>query len=369
MNAQLTRVGSLVAVIVVVIGLAVLLSFAKTRMGDAPGIGRARAGALEQSYAAFDAGNPDGALAAAENALAAYPANIAALLAKAAALSEKGSLTYQEEAYGVQAIAVAQEVLRLDPASAEAWRQIGYANEIMQRYDEAHDAYAKALELAPNNALAAAGDAHAWDLQGDMQKAEAGYRQALAMNPNLVLARIGLARALLYGNKPEEALQLYGAVAGSEGATVRQRAEAAYSAGAIQEGRGQYEDAEAAFRYAAGTDPTYPLGWVGLSQVAFRKGVDKNAPLSKDERIAYMQEALGSAQQAISLNPNQSAAHYQLGLELAVLGQRDDAKMVLRQTIEGIIPRDISLSAAGKEAMKQKVNNSLADLDTLQVLE
>ena len=42
---------------------------------------------------------------------------------------------------------MAQQVLALDPNNSEAWRIIGYANEIMQQFVAARDAYAIAVQF------------------------------------------------------------------------------------------------------------------------------------------------------------------------------------------------------------------------------
>ena len=123
-------------VLAVLVAVAVLISMSGPQ-------GSKSAQQIAQSYQAFDNNDLDGALAAAESVLSNNPNDIPALLAKASALAQRGSLEFKEKEYGPQAIEVARQVLALDASNSEAWRLIGYSNEIMQNYPAAHDAYAK----------------------------------------------------------------------------------------------------------------------------------------------------------------------------------------------------------------------------------
>ena len=314
---------------------------------------------IARSYQAFDNnGDLDGALSVANGILSNNPNDIAALLAKASALAEKGSLEFKEQEYGMQAIAVAQQVLALDPNNSEAWRIIGYSSEIMQQYDAAHDAYAKAMALNPKNSLAVSGDAHAWDLQGEMDKAEIGYKKALSLDQNNAAAKVGLARVLVYQNKLDEALSLYESVADTPG-NARQRADAAYSAGQIEEMQSAYADAEAYFRSATTIDAGYALGWTGLASELFRQAFSSETKVSSDQGAALVNEFLADIQKAIALNPNQSLAHYQLAFEMLVMGHSNDALLVLKGLQKQIIGNDITLSAPAKKSLLEKVNSAI----------
>jgi tetratricopeptide (TPR) repeat protein len=292
--------------------------------------------ALVQAQQAFNNNDLDGALAASERALASNPNDIDALLAKATTLAQKGSLEFKEKEYGEQAIAVAGLVLALDASNADAWRIIGYANEIMQNYPAAHDAYAQASALAPEDALTIAQEAHAYDLQGDMELAEAGYRRALALEPSLAAANLGLSRVLVYQGREEEALPLLEYVAKTPG-NARQRAEAAYSAGQICEMTGNYAAAEALFRSATTIDPQYALGWTGLAMELFRHVASDTGTLSAEKKSSLISESQSALEKALALNPNQSLANYQFAIALIAMDRRSDALIVLKGLQKQII--------------------------------
>jgi tetratricopeptide (TPR) repeat protein len=294
-----------------------------------------------------------GAIQAADQILAQDPHNEQALLAKASALALEGSLTFHESEYGTQAIALAQQVLAADPKSYEAWRIIGYSNEIMQQYAAAHDAYAKSLAIDPTYALAVAQDAHAYDLQGDATKAEAGYRAALKLDPTLDQAEVGLGRIFAATNHPSDALPLFEQVASSS-KSPRMRAEAAYSAGVIVSGQGDHTKAQQLMQAATGADPSYALAWVGLASQLFAQGNAASSTATDAERSALLQQSLAALQKATTLNPNQTAAYFQLALELATIGQKPLALKTLTHA-GSVVNSDITLTPAEKASFASNI--------------
>ena len=123
---------------------------------------------------------------------------------------------------------------------------------------------------------------------------------------------------------------------------------------------GAYEAAEDHLRYATNIDPTYALGHVGLAGELFRMAFDEKGELSADERGALANESLMLIQKAISINPNQSLAHYQLATAMTALGRYDDATIILKGLQKEIIEKDITLSSIAKTAMQKQVAVALA---------
>ena len=309
---------------------------------------------LRASVNAFNQNDLNGAVTYADNVLARDPSNVAALLSKATALAQQGSLTFKEQEFGAQAIAVAQQALAIDPKSDEAWRIIGYGNEIMQKYDDAHAAYAQALSLNPKNAAAISQDAHAWDLQGNAVKAEAEYRAALTIDSSLDQARMGLARIDVQNGKPDEALALFSALS-VNAKNARHRAEGAYSAGVLAGARGDTAASESFMRTATIQDPSYALGWAGLGAVLFSNALATPTKHTLAERNELISQSFVALQWAIELNPNQSSAYFQLGSELATVGQKTAALKILNEAAR-IVPDDITLSAPEKTAVSAKIS-------------
>jgi len=337
--------------IVLVLGIAVVI------VGGVAYVERPSPDTTPQLRASLDAYNNNDFVTALKQinaVLAKDPNNINALLAEATTLAQEASLRFQENIEAPQAIQIAQRVLELDPKNSEAWRIIGYANEIMQKYDDAHAAYAKAVELNQYNTLAISQDAHAYDLEGKLDKAEAGYRKALAINPVLDQANAGLARILLGKNDVNGALSLFVTVASSS-PNARVRAEAAYSAGVIENAKGDSAASERYMRLATTVDPSYALGWVGVGTVEFQTAMATSSALTIAERNQHITTSMLDLQRAISLNTQQSAAYIQLGAELIIIGKKEQGIQILNE-VKNIIANDITLSAPGKESALRQVS-------------
>lgn len=313
---------------------------------------------LRIAQLAFNNSDFKTALYMADSVLANDPHNVDALVNKATIIAQEGSLEFNEREMGQQSITIAQQALAINPNSDEAWRIIGYANEIMQEYPTAHDAYTKSLAINPNNVLTISQEAHAYDLQGELDKAEAGYRAALAIDPNLPQAMMGLARILLQKGDIKGALTLFTTVSHTA-SNVRLRAEAAYSAGMIASAMKDTGQAAQFMNLSTSIDSTYPLGWVGMGAVAFDQAIDTSSTLSETQRNNLITSSFESLQRAMSLNPNQSAAYLQMGVEMAAIGKADIAKKLLQET-GMIVPNDITLSASDKESFLKRTQAVLA---------
>lgn len=312
---------------------------------------------LRAAHAAFNSNDTRGAIELVDQVLARRPSHVEALLLKATALAQQGSLLFQEKEFGAQAIAVAQQVLAIDPDNIEAWRIIGYSNEIMQNYVDAHEAYAKALEIDPQNAQVISQNAHAYDLQGDAAHAELGYFQALQIDPTLTQAQLGYARSLLRDGRIDDALVLFRKVA-REAANAHNRAEAAYSAGVILGAKNEHAQAEELMRQATQENPAYALGWVGLGAELFVKSVDTSLSLSTEERQALGAQSFAALQKALEINPAQTLARLQLGMQLGAMRRFDEAFREL-ELAKQLAVSDITLGTIEKAAMIQRVEGTM----------
>src|SRR3989338_1467091 len=312
---------------------------------------------LRASVVAFNQNDLNGAVTYADNVLARDPSNVAALVSKATALAQQGSLAFKEQEFGIQAIAVAQQALAINHKSDEAWRIIGYANEIMEKYDAAHAAYEKAIELNPKNAAAISQDAHAWDLQGNAVKAEAEYRAALSIDATLDQAQMGLARIDTQNGKSDEALALFSALS-VNAKNARHRAEGAYSAGGLAGARGDTAASLSFMRTATTQDPSYALGWAGLGAVLFSEAFETPTKRTLAERNDLITQSFTALERAILINPNQSSAYLQLCAELATVGKKDAALKILGEASR-VVADDIALTAPEKTAMSAKINAAI----------
>lgn len=125
------------------------------RMGDRDDARKA----AQQTLASFP--EDPVALAALQAPTSGIPTNVADLINQSLALNQAGKYA--------ESIAAAQQALKIDPRSAEAWNNIAAGYESMKQWDKAIDAAQKAIALNPNFQLAK--NNLAWSLQ---QKNKAG---------------------------------------------------------------------------------------------------------------------------------------------------------------------------------------------------
>jgi tetratricopeptide (TPR) repeat protein len=300
---------------------------------------------------AFNKNDLDGALVYADSRLVEHPNNAYLLTAKASVLAQKGSLSFKEEEFGSQAIAVALQAIASDPESSEAYRVLAYAYEIQEKYKEAHENYAKAISLDSNNASAHFGNAHSYDLEGDMKKAEEGYKAAVAVDQNFDQAYAGLGRIALAKGDNTTAIELYKkhyALTPS----VQSKAGAAYTLSNLMRLQGNVVEAKKYATEATTLSPEYPLGWYGLGmaymvEVPTIKG-------NSEAQSALIQGAITSFNKVIRLNPDQSLAH----LELARIQYSFDQFDLALKSLEGAersAKVDITLNVSAKETVQKGI--------------
>jgi tetratricopeptide (TPR) repeat protein len=345
----------LLALIIIIVILAAIAATFEWFGGFAPN--PAKSTESRAVTASFNDNDFSGALSHIDSQLLQNPNDADLLIQKASTLAQEGSLTFKEQEYGQQAIQLAQQALAINPQSDEAWRIIGYANEIMQNYPAAHEAYQKSLAINPNNAATISQEAHAYDLQGDLQKADAGYRKALSIDPGLDQASMGLARIDVSEKDYAGALALYEQTAQAT-QNHRLKAEALYSAGVILGAQGDHAQAEQLMQTAITIDPAYPLGFVGLGTEQFALAIASSSQLSAQDRSYLVAASFDSLRQAIALNPDQASASLQLGLELAAVGQKDTALKAFEAAKSAAV-NDITLNAIDKERLQAQADAAI----------
>jgi tetratricopeptide (TPR) repeat protein len=294
----------------------------------------------------FEEGDLDGSIQQLDAILAKDSNNVQALIAKSLILAQTGSITFQEDTFGAQAADLANQAIAINGNSSEAYRALGYANEIQQKYVAAHAAYQKALELNPKNGLALYGDAHSYDLQGDSEKAEAGYKAAAALDPELYSAYLGIGRAENAKGNSDAAIDAFKKVYGYS-QNKHEKSEAAYSIGMLLLAKGgQVNLARGYFEKAISFDPTYPSAYLGQGTVLYMQA-GTNAEVSADVRGNLLLSSASALQKATQLNPNQSLAYFQLAQTLYMLGEINAAHGAI-DSAKQALPHDITLSATEK---------------------
>jgi cytochrome c-type biogenesis protein CcmH/NrfG len=98
-------------------------------------------------------------------------------------------------------IKLLQDAVKKDPGNVEAWTKLG--NDLMDgaRFDEAIDAYQKALALAPKNVDVRVDMGTCYRRTGRPEIAAREFRKAIEIDPNHVTAHKNLAIVLAYDMK------------------------------------------------------------------------------------------------------------------------------------------------------------------------
>lgn len=307
---------------------------------------------FQEADTAFNANNVDDAIAKTSALLQEDPENVKALVAQSFALAQKGSLEFKEKEYGAQAAAVAMQAIQLNSNSSEAYRALGYANEIQQKYAEAHAAYQKSVLLNPKNALALFGDAHAYDLQGDLVKAEAGYKASIAVDEKTYPAHTGLGRIYSAQGEADSAIAEFKTVY-AYSPNAHSKAEAAFSIGMLLLSKKDNSLARGYFEKAIALDDKYPSGWYGLGVAVYAQAAETSS-LSAEERTKIIFQSIDVLNHATALNPNQSVAFVQLSQDFQVIGKKDIALAALKQGAK-VAPKDITLGASEKSALLSRI--------------
>ena len=214
---------------------------------------------------ALQRGDPAAAQRLIEAALADKPADPAILANLGLALLERAAFA--------EAASRLREAVRLDDSNGDAWLNLGLAEQGQDRVGHAAQAFERALVCRPDSVAALAALVRALVAGDRADEAEARVRQAPASLSRRAEVRLAFAEALAGGNR---------------------RA-----------------DAAAAFEALVADEPASVAGWLGLSAV--RRRLDD--PVS----------AQAAAERACELAPADPATHRQLGLALKEQGRLADA--------------------------------------------
>ena len=219
-----------------------------------------------------------------------------------------------------------QQAIALDPnyalayvGLAEAYRRRLYATDAVpaEVFEPADAAIRRALALAPGLAEAHAGNGfkHYW-YDFNWAEAEKEFRRAESINPNVVFAQLGLAMLMLTQDRPDAGfVHLRLARELDPLSPLLNSLEASYLLDA-----GRLDEARMRLVRAFDVAPNF---WVAhlVQALAHMAG---SRP---DEGIAALR-------QAVLLAPASSQPLSMLGMHLARLGQRDEARRILNQLVE-----------------------------------
>lgn len=191
-----------------------------------------------------------------------------------------------------------------------------------QKYAEAAQLFAKALEADPKDYGAQFHLALAESLLGKYAEAMAGYKKVLELKPGLYQAELNLGIVLLRQKQARDAVGYLESAAGKKPKETRPRL---YLAQALLDS-GDFSRAEQTYLEAAELDPKSAAAQLGLAQARVRQN--------------RLKEAEPHFRKAAELDPGFSDALLQLGSLYESSGQKTDAIAVYQQFPENVAARE-----------------------------
>ena len=277
-----------------------------------------------------------------------------ALLARA--LLYKASLT-RRPALIEQATVYAARGVTLSADNPEVHVTLGVLHNASGSYDDARQAFERALALRPNDSNALTGKAEALEGLGRAADAEAAYKSAIALHPDSAGAHMQYgAFCHARGRYTDAAAQfrrateispefsiawsnLGGALkdAGQyDAALVALRKSIDFKAtspaysnlGGVQFLMGAYDEAERSYERAAELAPTDFVAWSNLGDAR------RWSRSSRDRANDAYARAVSAAQVALSVNPNDAYTRAAMAACLARSGKLDEAQNEIRRALE-----------------------------------
>jgi Flp pilus assembly protein TadD len=246
-----------------------------------------------------------------EHALAVTPDNALAHGVLSQGLRNQGKLE--------KALLHAREAVRLDPASARHWQNLGVSLRDLRMHAEARDAFRRAIDVDPGYAIAWANLGQAELDLGNLQGAMAAAGEAMRLAPREAQGLYVIGLVQLATGQVDGAVRLLG-----EAVRLKPDYVAAWTQLAIlQERSGRIAEAGESFRSAAASHPEDPVVWRNLGVFRAKYG-------QADEAVRAFAEALRR-------KPGDADLLHRLGLVLVSQGRPGEA-LEIAGRLDGVDP-------------------------------
>ncbi len=188
-------------------------------------------------------------------------------------LSKRADDLVAQERY-TEAIVVYNEAIALDPYSSTIWNRLGIAEMNAGRYPDAVVAFQRALDLDPYYAKAWRNKGDALQAQGEFQASNEAYDRALTINSNDLHAILQKGINLQNMGRSDQAMEAYNEVIRLAEREVRRNPnEAQYDAtlwankGEALARLGRFEEALGSYQTAVHINPKYERALTGVEYV------------------------------------------------------------------------------------------------------
>ncbi|MFA6338884.1 MAG: tetratricopeptide repeat protein [Candidatus Paceibacterota bacterium] len=302
----------------------------------------------------FNSNNLDDAILNAQELTKSEKTKVEGLLLLAASYVQKGSVEFKEKEYGDKAISTAQDVLAIEPSNAEAYRLIGYANEIEQNYPESIKNYDKSISLNAENAIALASRGHAYYLMGENKKAEEDFLTAISIDPKMETALLNLARLSFEAGDSKKAEEYLAKIVDPNTPSLV-KADALTLSALIKGQNSDIEGALDSFNKALALNPTSPYIMVCIAQVKTALLFKNGTTIKKID----VEKIISDVEAAISINPSQTIAYITLGKLKALIGDSKGAEEQFNKA-KAVVAEDITLNSIAKKNIQTEIENALS---------
>jgi tetratricopeptide (TPR) repeat protein len=258
--------------------------------------------------------------------------------------NNKGVALTQQDKYD-EAVQAYDRAVEINPQYADAWNNKGIALLLQGKYDEAVQAYDNAIEINPQFAQAWNNKGVAFTQQDKYDEALQAYDQAIDTNPQFAKAWNNKGLASYSQGKYDEAVQAY-----NQAIEINpQFAKAWNNKGLALLLQGKYDEAVQAFDRAIEINPQFTQAWNNKGLASYSQGKYDEAVQAYDRAIginpqfaqvwnnkglaSYLQgkygEALQAYDQAIEINPQFANAWYNKGIVLRELNRNAESMSAL----------------------------------------
>jgi eukaryotic-like serine/threonine-protein kinase len=220
-----------------------------------------------------------------------------------------------------EAIAVAQRAIELDPVNSEAYRELGRAQEALNRFADAEATYQKAIAARPDDWQAYNTLGSFYVARSRWPDAEPAFQRVIELTPDNTRGYNNLGVTYFRMGRENEAARMW-----ERSLAIRPTYSAASNVGTYYYAHAQYTEAARAFERAVTLAPNDLSVWRNLAAALFQAPGERDKARSAFEKVVLLAEA------ERKINPRQPMVVAQLADALAMLGSKSDARTAAAAT-------------------------------------
>jgi len=215
-----------------------------------------------------------------------------------------------------------RRALQIEPANADAIRELANAYDAAGQTADAESTFLRAVHLRPDSWAATRALGVFYNRHGRLQDALAQFQRVLAMTPDSYAAYANLGGIYLRLGRHQEA-----AGALQKSLALRPTSKAYVNLGGVYYYEARYREAGEAYRKAAQLTPSDERAWGAVADAL------RWVPGNEDEVAGAYRQAIALAQQQAALNPRNAELHSRLAMYHAYAGDDDAADAELQEAL------------------------------------